>query len=116
MIQFGEEINSQLTGWESVAEMAGKMNTEEQVAELKEANAEVKQGTKHNSELQSIYDSVTSAGLEDWEAQWEMQNRFQEFNMSAETPFLASGQSSYFNIWRKLQYPRNVQGRSAQII
>jgi len=93
----GEEINSQPTGWESVAEMAGKMNTEEQVAELKEANAEIKQGTKHNSELQSIYDSVTSAGLEDWEAQWEMQNRFQEFNMSAETPFLASGQSSYFN-------------------
>lgn len=92
-----EEINSQPTGWESVAEMAGKMNTEEQVAELKEANVEVKQGTKHNSELQSIYDSVASAGLEDWEAQWEMQNRFQEFNMSAETPFLASGQSSYFN-------------------
>ena len=93
-----ESINDNSpTGWESVAAMAGKMNTEEQVAELKEANAEIKQGTKHNPELQSIYDSVTSAGLEDWEAQWEMQNRFQEFNMSAETPFLASGQSSYFN-------------------
>lgn len=93
----GEEINSQPTGWESVAEMAGKMNTEEQVAKLKEMSAETKQGTKHNSELQEIYDSVIGANLEDWEAQWEMQNRFQEFNMSAETPFLASGQSSYFN-------------------
>lgn len=93
----GEEINRQSTGWESVAEMAGKMNTEEQVAKLKETSAEVKQGTKHNSELQEIYDSVIGANLEDWETQWEMQNRFQEFNMSAETPFLASGQSSYFN-------------------
>ena len=69
-----EEINSQPTGWESVAAMAGKMNTEEQVAELKEASAEVKQGTKHNSELQEIYDSVVGAGLEDLEAQCEMQN------------------------------------------
>ena len=93
----GEEINSQPTGWESVAKMAGKMNTEEQVAKLKEMSAETKQGTKHNSELQKIYDSVIGANLEGWEAQWEMQNRFQEFNMSAETPFLASGQSSYFN-------------------
>lgn len=93
----GEEINSQPTGWESVAKMAGKMNTEEQVAKLKEMSAEIKQGPKHNSELQEIYDSVIGANLEDWEAQWEMQNRFQEFNMSAETPFLASGQSSYFN-------------------
>lgn len=92
-----KEINSQPTGWESVAKMAGKMNTEEQVAKLKEMSAETKQGTKHNSELQKIYDSVIGANLEDWEAQWEMQNRFQEFNMSAETPFLASGQSSYFN-------------------
>lgn len=93
----GEEINSQPTGWESVAEMAGKMNTEEQVAKLKEMSAEIKQGPKHNSELQEIYDSVISADLEDWKSQWEMQNRFQEFNMSAETPFLASGQSNYFN-------------------
>lgn len=93
----GEEINNRPTGWESVAQMAGKMNTDEKVAELKEANAEVKQGTKHNLKLQSIYDSVISAGLEDWEEQWEIQNKFQEFNMSAETPFLASGQSSYFN-------------------
>lgn len=93
----GEEINRQSTGWKSVAEMAGKMNTEEQVAKLKETSAEAKQGTKHNSELQEIYDSVIGANLEDWETQWEMQNRFQEFNMSAETPFLASGQSSYFN-------------------
>lgn len=92
-----KEINSQPTGWESVAKMAGKMNIEEQVAKLKEMSAETKQGTKHNSELQKIYDSVIGANLEDWEAQWEMQNRFQEFNMSAETPFLASGQSSYFN-------------------
>ncbi len=93
----GEEINRQPTGWEAVAEMVGKMNTEEQVAKLKETSAEVKQGAKHNSELQEIYDSVIGADLEDWKSQWEMQNRFQEFNMSAETPFLASGQSSYFN-------------------
>ena len=92
-----KEINSQPTGWESVAKMAGKMNTEDQVAKLKEMSAEIKQGPKHNSELQEIYDSVISADLEDWESQWEMQNRFQEFNMSAETPFLASGQSNYFN-------------------
>lgn len=89
--------DNQQTGWEIVEAEAGKMNTEEQVAKLKEASAEIKQGIKHNSELQSIYDSVIGAGLEDWEAQWEIQNRFQEFNMSTETPFLASGQSSYFN-------------------
>ena len=76
-----EDLDSQPTGWESVAAMAEKMN----------------QGVKHNSELQAIYDSVIGADLEDWEAQWELQNKFQEFNMSAETPFLASGQSSYFN-------------------
>ena len=93
----GEEINGQPTGWESVAKMAGKMNTEEQVAKLKEMSAETKQCAKHNSELQEIYDSVIGADLEDWESQWKMQNKFQEFNMSAETPFLASGQSSYFN-------------------
>ena len=75
-------LDNQRTGWEIVEAEAGKMNTEKQVAKLKEASAEIKQGTKHNSELQSIYDSVTGAGLEDWEAQWEMQNRFQEFNLA----------------------------------
>ena len=59
----GESLDSQPTGWESVAAMAGKMNSEEQVAQLKEANAEMKQGVKHNSELQSIYDSVIEADL-----------------------------------------------------
>ena len=89
--------DNQQTGWGIVEAETDKMNTEKQVAKIKEAGAEIKQGTKHNSELQSIYDSVTSAGLEDWEARWEIQKRFQEFNMSAKTPLLASGQSSYFN-------------------
>ena len=92
-----ENVNNQPTGWEEVAAMAGKMNSEDQITRLKESSAEIKQKAKHNIELQSIYDSVVNANLEDWETQWEMQNKFQKFNMSTETPFLASGQSSYFN-------------------
>lgn len=78
-------------------EMAARVLKGRQVAKKKEVSAEIKQGTKHNSKLQSIYDSIIGAGLEDWGTQLEIQNRFQEFNMSAETPFLASGQSGYFN-------------------
>lgn len=48
--------------------------------------------TKQNQELQAIYDLATT-GQEDW----EISQQIEEFNCTTETPFLASGQSSYFN-------------------
>ena len=92
-----ENKSNQPTGWESVAEMAGKMDSEERLSNLKETSVGEKRRARHNPELQSVYDSIIASDLEDWEAQYEIQNRFQAFNLSAGTPFLASGQSSYFN-------------------
>lgn len=80
--------------WQKMADM---VRNERRAAKFKESSVEKEHGIKHNSELQSIYDSVIGADLEDWEIQWEIKKGFQEFNMSAETSFLASGQSSYFN-------------------
>lgn len=47
---------------------------------------------KHNHELQAFYDLA----MADQES-WEIPQKIEEFNCTTEFPFLASGQSSYFN-------------------
>ena len=78
-----ENKSNQPTGWESVAEMAGKMDSEERLSNHKETSVGEKRGARHNPELQSVYDSIIASDLEDWEAQYEIQDRFQAFNLSA---------------------------------
>ena len=47
---------------------------------------------KHNQEFQAVYD-LAAAEREDW----EISQKLEELNCALESPFLASGQSSYFN-------------------
>lgn len=46
----------------------------------------------HNQEFQRIYD-LAATGLEDW----EISQKIEDLNCISESPFLASGQNSYFN-------------------
>lgn len=63
-------------------------------AEHRSDDAEIieHQATKKNQELQAIY-NLAADGREDW----EISQKVEEFNCTTESPFLASGQSSYFN-------------------
>ncbi len=75
--------------------MASKMpNFFEHIRSLRGINSEAVEHcvTKQNREFQAIYD-LAADGREDW----EISQKIEELNCALESPFLASGQNSYFN-------------------
>lgn len=57
-----------------------------------EAESTERHALKHNRELQTIYNLAINE-----QGSWEALQKIEEFNCKTESPFLASGQSSYFN-------------------